>query len=150
LQRIEEDLHSLYIVSRTGFQSNFLYAPIDEAEFSAQYRHILPRVRPEMVLIAELRNQPIGFLFELPDLLQAGRGQAIDTVILKTVAVLPEHAGVGLGSLLMACGHEIAQTLGYTRVIHALMIEGNHSRKISHHYAHTIRRYTLFARALGR
>jgi len=148
LRRLEDDTHCIYTLSRSSFQSNFLYAPIDEAEFNVRYRTMLRLVRPEMVLIAELGERPIGFLFALPDLLQARRGQAIDTVILKTVAVVPEHAGAGLGSLLIARAHEIARKLGYTRVIHALMIETNHSRKISCHYAHTIRRYTLFARTL--
>jgi GNAT superfamily N-acetyltransferase len=149
LQRLEDDVHHLYTLSRLSFQDNLLFMPIEEAEFIAQYRHILPRVRPEMVLIAEHLERPIGFVFAVPDLLQAGRGGEIDTVILKTVAVMPECAGAGLGSLLMARVHEIARQLGYTRVIHALMHETNNSLKISRHSAKTIRRYTLFARPLG-
>ena len=148
LQRLEDDLHRIYVLSRSGFQGNFLYAPIDEEEFNAQYRSMLHLVRPEMVLIAELGERPVGFVFALPDRLQAGRGQTIDTVILKTVAVLPDHAGVGLGSLLMTRVHEVARMLGYARVIHALMIETNHSRKMSRHSARTFRRYALFARTL--
>jgi len=147
-QRLEDDLHSIYAVSRISFQSSFLYAPVDETEFIAQYRQILPSVRPELVLMAELRDQPIGFLFALPDALQARRGHSIDTVILKTVAVLPQRAHAGLGNLLVARGHEIARNLGYTRAIHALMHDTNGSRNISRHYAHTIRRYALFARSL--
>ncbi len=148
-QRLEEDLHRIYVISVVSFRHNFLYTPIDEAEFIAQYRQILPVVRPELVLIAELRGRAIGFLFALPDLLQARRGQAIDTVILKTVAVLPERANAGLGGLLVARGHQAARRLGYTRAIHALMHESNGSCNISLHYAHTIRRYTLFAKRLG-
>ena len=148
LRRLEDDTHCIYTLSRSSFHSNFLYAPIDEAEFNVQYRTMLRLVRPEMVLIAELGERPIGFVFALPDLLQARRGQAIDTVILKTVAVVPEHAGVGLGSLLMTRVHEVARMLGYARVIHALMIETNHSRKMSRHSARTFRRYALFARTL--
>ncbi len=148
LRRVEDDLHSIYVISRISFRSNFLYTPIDEGEFITQYRHILPCVRPELVLIAESGGRPIGFLFMLPDWLQARRGRAIDTVILKTVAVLPERAHAGLGSLLVARGHQIARTLGYARAIHALMHENNNSRNISRHYAHTIRRYALFVREL--
>ena len=148
-ERIEHDLHAIYTVARFSFQSNFLYTPIEEEEFIAQYRQILPEVGPELVLIAELYDQPIGFVFALPDLLQKGRGQAVDTIILKTIAVLPEHGGAGLGSLLIARCHEVARELGYTRVIHALMLDANYSRKISRHFAQTIRRYTLFAKVLG-
>jgi hypothetical protein len=50
----------------------------------------------------------------------------------------------------MALGHEAAHRLGYRRAIHALMHAANPSRRISGHTARTIRRYTLFARPLGR
>jgi GNAT superfamily N-acetyltransferase len=145
---LEEDLHRIYTVARISFRNNFLYAPIEEAEFFAQYRQLLLCVRPGLILIAEFRERPIGFLFAFPDLLQARRGRSIDTVILKTVAVLPDRAHAGLGGLLVARGHEVARNLGYTRAIHALMHEHNNSRNISRHYAETIRRYALFARAL--
>jgi GNAT superfamily N-acetyltransferase len=148
LLRLVDDLHRIYVLSRANFQGNFLYAPIDEAEFNVQYRSMLHLIRPEMVLIAEVGERPVGFVFAIPDLLQARRGQAIDTVILKTVAVAPEHSGVGLGSLLMERVHEVARRLGYGRVIHALMIDSNHSLKISRHSAREFRRYALFARTL--
>jgi GNAT superfamily N-acetyltransferase len=102
-----------------------------------------------LILIAEQASQPIGFMFALPDLLQAQRGQPIDTVILKTVAVHPDYRSFGLGSLLLDRCVEIARKLGYTRAIHALMHESNHSRKISSRYeAQIIRQYALFAREL--
>jgi GNAT superfamily N-acetyltransferase len=145
---LEDDLRRIYAISRISFQDNFLYAPIDEAEFITHYRAIVPWVRPELVLIAEVEDVPIAFLFALPDRLQQARGQVIDTVIIKTVAVLPEHSNGGLGRLLIAQTHEIARRLGYRRVIHALMLETNHSRKISRHYARTMRRYALFAKVL--
>ncbi|MFN0086638.1 MAG: N-acetyltransferase, partial [Blastocatellia bacterium] len=72
----------------------------------------------------------------------------VDTLIIKTVAVLPEAGYAGLGSLLVARAHEIAEAAGFRRVIHALMHETNRSRRISDHYAGTMRRYTLFSRAL--
>ena len=144
----EDELRGIYAVSGFGFRNNFLYAPLAEAEFIAQYRALRPHVRADLVFIAEHRGEPIGFIFAIPDLLQARRGQPIDTVIIKTVAVLPEHAGAGLGGLLVARVQEIARDLGYTRVIHALMHEVSHSGKISRHYARTMRRYALFARTL--
>ncbi len=147
-QCVEDGLRRIYAVSRIGFRSNFLYTPIGESEFIAQYRPLLAWVRPELVLLAEQGDRPIGLLFALPDLMQARRGQVIDTVILKTVAVLPERGNAGLGSLLVARGHAIARSLGYRRAIHALMHETNNSRNISRHYAQPMRRYALFARAL--
>src|SRR5574341_2191012 len=51
-QRLEEDLHGIYVISVVSFRHNFLYTPIDEAGFVSQYRQTLPVVRPELVLIA--------------------------------------------------------------------------------------------------
>jgi hypothetical protein len=91
----------------------------------------------------------VGFIFALPDALQSTRGEAIDTVIIKTVAVLPERAYAGLGAFLVDMCQEISRSLGYRKAIHALMYDANNSRNISNRYARVIRRYTLFARKLG-
>ena len=147
-QRVEEDLRRIYRVATISFRDNFLYTPIDEAEFLAHYHPVLPYVRPELVLFAERGGHPIGFLFAVPDILGARPGQDRDTIIIKTVAVLPDRSHAGLGGLLVARVHEIARSLGYRQVIHALMHESNASRNISRHYAYTMRRYALFARTL--
>jgi GNAT superfamily N-acetyltransferase len=88
-------------------------------------------------------------MFALPDVLQARRSGAVDTVILKTIAVDPAVAGMGLGGVLMDLVQRTARRLGFTRAIHALMHEGNVSRRISHRYARQIRRYALFERRVA-
>lgn len=149
MSRFEEELRSLCPLALAGFARNFLYTPISEEDFLAQYLPIRAHVRPELVLVAEKDGRAVGFMLAVPDLLQARRGQPIDTVILKTMAVHPEHTGGGLGTLLVAHCQDEAARLGYRRAIHALMFEANNSRRISSHTARTIRRYTLFARTLG-
>ena len=140
----EHEMAYLYTVAAQAFQQNFLYTPISEAQFIAQYQPLKSFVQPELVLLAEHKGRVIGFLFAVPNALQA----VCDTFIIKTVAVLPEAQYAGLGSLLVARSHAIATTLGYKRAIHALMHESNRSRRISQHYSQPLRRYTLFAKAL--
>jgi GNAT superfamily N-acetyltransferase len=154
--RAEEELRRIHALSLVSFRDNVLYTPLDEAEFLEQNQRLLPFVRPELVLLAErpgsAPEQPrdlVGFLFAVPDVLQQRRAQAIDTVIIKTVAVRPGLTNAGLGSLLVAEVQQRAAALGYTRAIHALMHEQNVSRNISRRYAETIRRYTLFAKRLA-
>jgi GNAT superfamily N-acetyltransferase len=149
LNRFDEELRRIHALSLEGFRDNFLYSPIGVDNFLAQYRDIRPYVRPEAVLLLERQGRLIGYLFGVPDWLQAKRGQVIDTVIAKTMAVRLDHRGEGLGTLLLARFAEVAAGLGYRRVIHALMHEGNRSRRISAHTATSIRRYTLYARPLG-
>jgi GNAT superfamily N-acetyltransferase len=143
-----DELRRIYDLCLASFRGNFLYSPIGEAEFLELYQAVQPFLVPELVLLAEQGERLVGFVFTLPDLLQARRGQAIDTVILKTLAVHPDEASSGLGGLLAARCHETAYRLGYRRAIHALMHETNRSRQISAHTARTIRRYALFGREL--
>ena len=144
MERFEDELKSIFRVSVRSFTRNFLYTPISEAEFAKQYRVIAPYVKPELTLMAEHDGELLGYLFGIPDLNQARRGEAIDTFVVKTVAVLPGRRSAGLGSVLVAESQRIAREQGYRRAIHALMHESNQSQNISAHYARTMRRYTLF------
>lgn len=147
--RFERELHNIYTVSCVAFQKNFLYTPIEEAEFAGQYKKIQPFVRPEFVELAELEGQCVGYLFAIPDLNAARRGAAVDTLIVKTVAVLPGRKIAGLGNVLVARSHAAARRSGMRRVVHALMHDANNSRNLSGRYASAMRRYDLFWKTLA-
>jgi GNAT superfamily N-acetyltransferase len=148
-ERFDEEMRRVHVLSLLSFRDNFLYTPISEADFLAQYAPIRPHLRPELVLLAERGGELAGFIFAIPNLLQAQAGRPIDTAIIKTMAVHRDHGGVGLGSLLMARCQQAVRAAGFTRAIHALFHEANRSGRISGHTARVIRRYTLFARPLG-
>jgi GNAT superfamily N-acetyltransferase len=147
--QFDHELHRIYTVVARSFAGSLFAGPIQESEFALQYRRLLPFLRPELVLLAERADVTIGFLFAVPDWLEARRSQSVETLIVKTLAVLPEYAGNGLGTLLSSHCQEIASQLGFTRAIHALMHESNISRRISQEYGgRLIRRYALFGREL--
>jgi GNAT superfamily N-acetyltransferase len=148
LHRFEEEMRRIHPLVQRSFAGNFLYTPLAEEEFIAQYAPVRTYLQPELVLLAEYAGKLVGFLFALPDLAQAQRGEPVDTVIIKTVSVAPEFSGIGLGGLLVAHCQRTAHRLGYRQIIHALMFEDNLSRKISRRYARSMRRYTLFAKLL--
>ena len=150
LHEFEAELQRIYDVVVKSFHNNFLYTPMDAAEFMAQYLPIRNYIQPSLVLLAEQAGEPVGFIFALPDLAQAQRGEPLDTVIIKTVGVVPELGGIGVGGLLVARCQMAARRLGYRYAIHALMVEDNRSRKISERYAQVMRRYTLFAKPCRR
>jgi GNAT superfamily N-acetyltransferase len=150
LDHFEEELRAIHALSLTAFRNNFLYTPITLDDFLAQYSPIRQHVRPELVLLAEQGGALLGYIFAIPDLLKAKQGLPLDTVILKTVAVHPDHGGLGLGGLLVARCQEAARRLGFRRTIHALIHETNRSGRISSHTAAVFRRYALFARPLTR
>jgi predicted N-acetyltransferase YhbS len=100
------------------------------------------------VLLAEHEGRPVGYLFAIPNYLEALRGQPIRTVIGKTLSVLPGRRYGGLGVVLAGILHERSQALGYTRRIHALQHEATRSRNMSDFFGEVMRRYTLYSRRL--
>ena len=58
-------------------------------------RALLPHARPDLILMAERAGDLVGFMFAVPDLLQARRGESVDTIILKTMAVDPSCRAIG-------------------------------------------------------
>jgi len=145
---LEHELGVFWSVARQSFVSNFLYTPIAESEFRDMYAPLLPAVNPDWVILAEQAGRPVGFSFCVPDLLQAKRGQVIDTAIIKTLAVIPQYQGKGLGSLLLHRSTLAAREGGIRRLILALMHERNPSRRLNRSLMRDFRRYTLFGRRL--
>jgi GNAT superfamily N-acetyltransferase len=148
LDHFPSELARLFRVALTGFRDSFLFTPISETEFLEQYRPWQTTLRPEFVLIAQAGEEVAGFVFAVPDLLELRRTGSVQTLVARTLCVLPEFAGIGLGSVLMERVYQSARRLGYRYAIHALMHEKNLSRRIRADRAATLRRYTLFGRAL--
>ena len=147
--RFDEELRLAYAVSLESFRNNFLYTPLEESEFLEQNRPLQALIRPGLAWMALKGDDPVGFLFGLPDLARPERREPVTTYIVKTVAVLPRREYAGLGTLLMARTRLAARALGFGRAIHALMHEGNFSTNFSAGHVRTIRRYELFARNLA-
>jgi len=150
MRPIDEELGLLWRLATEAFSRNLLYTPITEEEFRESYTPLLPVVRPELVNIFEHHGEPVGFLFALPDMLQAARHVQVDAVVLKTIGVVPAQQGRGLGNWITDFTFVTARRLGFRRAIFALMHEDNASRRLGRGRMRDIRRYTLFARRLGK
>ena len=148
IDRFEAELAAIHELSLVAFAGNPLYSPIRLEAFLASYAPIRPHLVPDLVLLAEQGGQLVGFIFAIPDLMEPARGEPQRTAVVKSMAVHPTCAGNGLGGLLMDDCQQAARKLGFERAIHALMHETNRSRDISARYGKTIRRYTLYEKAL--
>ncbi len=146
---MDDDLQRIHALALTCFRQNFLFTAISESEFLADYTKVIELVRPEHLRLAERDGTLIGFVFAVPDHAQARRGEAIDTLILKTVAVQPGRAWAGLGRVLIHEVNRMAARDGYRKVIHALMHESNASLAYSRRIASPLRRYAVFSRSLA-
>jgi L-amino acid N-acyltransferase YncA len=148
--RFVQELERIHELSVESFTRNYLFTPVSRQEFVAQYRPIERYIDPRLVLVGERDGELGGYLFAVPDLLQAQRGARVDTVVVKTVAVRAGRAYAGLGAWLAAECHARAAQAGFRRAVHALMHDSNNSANISRRYAGVLRRYTLYSRRLDR
>ena len=144
----DADLAALHPLLLAAFAGNPFYAPLDLGRFLALYRPLLSALDPDLVLVAEAGRQPVGVVLALPDLAQRRRGEPVDTVVVKTLAVAPEWRRHGIGGALVRAAQEAARARGLTRAVHALMHVGNASVQISSRLGRPIRRYALLGRAL--
>jgi GNAT superfamily N-acetyltransferase len=101
-------------------------------------------VRVFALLAEDAEGLPVGLVFALPEPSTPG-----GTIIVKTLAALPQRRLAGLGSLLVERVHQAAREMGFGRVIHALQHQNNSSRKISsRHEAKVFREYALYEKHL--
>ena len=143
LDDFEMELRAVYKMSLKSFARNLFYTPCTEEEFLNVYLPFQERIDPEWIRIAETDQGVCGYLFAVPDALQAQRGEPITDLILKTLAVLPGRKYAGLGAVLVNQVHRRAKQQKMTHAIHALMYDGNVSGNIGKD-ANVIRRYHLF------
>ena len=145
---LQRELERIYEISSVSFRDSPFYTQLDQAEFKETYLGLKSLIEPELIFFAEQLGKPVGFIFALPDLLQAQRGQHTDCVIIKTVAVLPGRRYAGTGTVLIDAVRQTAHAMGYKKAIHALMREDGVSSVISSRTACPFRRYALYAKPL--
>jgi len=144
----EQDLKLIYKLSLCAFSSNVLYSPISEKEFLQQYLPYKAQLDPDYMLIAFNDDEHCcGFIFAMPDYLQLQRGEPLNRLIIKTLAVDPQRQCAGLGMVLVQEVQNRAMKNGLEQVIHALMHDQNNSSNIGKHN-HVMRRYTLYKKTL--
>jgi L-amino acid N-acyltransferase YncA len=141
---LESELEAIYDLALESFSQNFLYSPISKSDFLGLYRPALAKLPPGFTRIAEHDGRTVGFAFAVPDLLRA----QMDTLILKTVGIRKARIYAGLGALLADEMHDLARSAGMSRVIHALIHDGNVSGKTSAKTGGIMRRYALYSKPL--
>lgn len=144
LDRFAEELRTAYDLSIASFEYNLFYSPISFEEFSVMYTELRAIVDPRLVKFAlDDIGKEIGFLFAIPDLFE----KPSKTIVMKTIAVHPDHRGKGLMSALANGVMSSAVSSGYTSAIYALYEASNLSGKLAHG-GELIRTYHIYERKL--
>ena len=146
---VDRELKQIHAVVQVAFRDNPYYVPVSETDFLAMYAPLQHSVPTDLILVAEHDGRVIGFVFAVPDLLQAQRGSAIDTVVVKTFGVRPTRAYAGVGQVLLEDVHHRAAARGFRFAIHALVRESATMNRMVDRYGVPFRRYALFGKELS-
>ena len=144
LTQLEEALDKIYEISIQSFKSNLFYKPIEREAFKTMYRGYQQFLVEDLILIAEKAGRPVGFIFAVPNYFDQTRS----SVIIKTIAMLPECQQEGIGKKLYQQITNKALNMGFTEFITALIYKGNHSQKLCES-GKMMREYTLFRKELS-
>jgi ribosomal protein S18 acetylase RimI-like enzyme len=91
----------------------------------------------------------VPFLFAIPNLIEMQTKGKINTLILKTIAVLPEYEDLGLGNVMTRKIAKLAIDKGYRDWIFAFMYKDNTSQKLAkRNGTSVIREYALYGKDL--
>ena len=138
-------IKEIYEITVKSFKNNTLYEEVTYDEFVKTYYKIKDFIKLEYIYILydEKTDNAISFLFAIPDYNDIINNGSTDTIIAKTLSVIPKYQGLGLGRYLIDKLTLDVYEKGFSRIIHAFMEENNVSKKISDKNANVIREYTL-------
>ncbi len=144
-----QDLRKIYNVSVKSFNRNPFYTPISKEDFVKQYEPYINMIDEEFVLIAEKEGNEVGFVFCIPDFNEFKREGKLSTLILKTIAVLPEYENLAIGNIMLRHIAKSAQNKNFEKWIFAFMYSNNTSQKMAkRNKTEVIREYALYGKEL--
>lgn len=146
-QNYIDDLKKIYNISIKCFYRNPFYTEIKEAEFLKQYMNYIQMVDDDLVFIAEKQGREIGFIFCIPDFNEMKAYGKVSTIIVKTVAVLPDYERYAIGNIMLRRIAKVAKDKGFEKWIFAFMYSNNTSQKMAkRNKTELIREYALYGK----
>lgn len=131
-----EKLQTIASISRTVFKNSWGYVELNQREFLKLYSSEKLSPNGTRIYLLYKGEEIIGFcgVFREDD----------TTLICKTIALLPEYQGVGLGNALAFKVHLDAKEQGIKKIIYALIRDGNNIKNFPKEDAVIFRRYAAF------
>jgi len=132
VSNVEVELFRIAEFCNLAFANNFLFTPIKPMQFVKKYIKMAAVFDSELIWIVENSVGKIqAILFAIPDY----NDQSGNTLVLKTMASLPNTSFKGVTTYLARKTNQLAKAKGYQKIIHALFIKDNFSQKASLKYA---------------
>jgi len=142
LKDYENETKKIWEVYNSAWQKNFGFVPMTDAEFEHLAKSMKQIIVPDLALIAEVDDKPIGFSISLPDVNQAlihtnGRlfpfglfkllwySRKIDTIRIIIMGVIEEYQHRGIDSVFYVDTWNNAVKHGYWKGEMSWILESN-------------------------
>ena len=102
--------------------------------------------KPHYIFVLKNKKQePVGFFFAIPDLFNP----ALKRVVLKTMGLIPEYRGVGLGGAMFYFVYKNAKKDGFKELVYSTMsVDNERMKSLLGHGPVTYRRYEVYEKIL--
>jgi ribosomal protein S18 acetylase RimI-like enzyme len=130
------ELQRIADISRIVFSKSWGYTELDQREFLQLYSAGKVNAHLNALYLLYKGDDIIGFCSTMRE--------NETTSICKTIAILPQYQGRGLGNALAYMVHVEAEKAGYKKMIYALIREGNNIKNFPKDDAVIFRRYSAF------
>ena len=129
-----------------AFRQNQLFSPLSKELFKEKYSQISQVVDTQFIYLVKEQNKLVGLLFAYPNRQDAKE----KSLVLKTMARLPDAHLKGLGTWMCLKFFNEASRQGYKKIIHALMQVDNASTLRSNEFGGELfRNYSLYKKELS-
>jgi hypothetical protein len=142
MKNFEADVERVWTVYNQAWSRNWGFVPMSRQEFALMGKEMKQILKPDLVLIGEVGDRPVGFALALPDVNQAlkpARGRLFPTGLLKilyhqhlvtgvrvlTLGVVEEFRPSGLAAGLYATLIRNGRRLGFRDVEMSWILEDN-------------------------
>lgn len=142
MKRFEEEVGKIRTIYNQAWEKNWGFVPMTEAEIVHMAKELKPVVKPQLIILAEKGDDPVGFAMALPDLNMAikhANGRLFPFGLLKilwyarkinmarvlTLGLIPEYRRLGIDQLLYLRLFQGARQLGITHGELSWILEDN-------------------------
>jgi len=145
MKEFDAEVERINDIYNRAWSKNWGFVPMSRDEFRHMAKDMKQIVDPDLVFIAEVDTEPVGFILSLPDINQAlkytnGRlfpaglvkllwhtkvKNKIDSLRIITLGIVHEYQKRGLDSLLCLEIFNVGQEKGYTRAEMGWILEDN-------------------------
>lgn len=146
LKDLDNEIERIKRIYNSAWERNWGFVPMTDAEFEYMAESVKPIIDPELVAIAEIDDEPVGFVLQLRDLNQAFRHmngrmlpfgwakflwyrRKITRTRVLTLGVVPEHRKKGIDASLILETFIRSAKLGCPRGECSWILEDNYAMR---------------------